>query len=495
MKIYNLIIGCAVSVMLGACNDWLDVTPKDSVTEEELYETGEGYRVALNGVYQQMASSDMYACEMTWGLVDVLGQLYMSGRTGLPSSHVYYKVAKTYNYKEQKVQSMIESIWSKAYNSIANCNNLLERIKYEDPSKFAGFESEQRMIQGEALALRAFLHFDMLRLFAPAPVKDDGKAYIPYFETYPSRFESRLPVKEVLGKIRRDLEEAKNLVAPFDTLAEHQPWMQTYYRFESGQHSTAPHSADDIFYAYRGFRMNYYAVCAVLARVYNYSGMYKEASDIAQTVIDASYENSHFFNFTSGENITSGNNKLYDDLIFALSNSKMYDIYETGSTTKGKHILYLNGFYTMFDDNGDYRKKYLVALTGANGECNKYMKGAATGTLAAYGEDMIPMIRLSEMYYIQAEYQMEQGNAAMAESKLDAVRGGRNCTVGNLHIKDESSSAVKDAFNTELLKEAKREFMAEGQLFFYYKKLGVRPASMKTDEQFYFPLPDNEQIN
>lgn len=494
MKIYKFMIGCAVSVALSACNSWLDITPQDSLTEEELYETGEGYRVALNGVYQQMASSEMYGCQMSWGLVDAMGQMYLSGRTGIPSSHAYYKVVKGYSYKDQKAQTLIENLWSKTYNSIANCNNLLERIKNEDPSKFAGNEMERQLIQGEALALRAYLHFDMLRLFAPAPVKDDGRAYIPYFETYPSRFEAYQSVQEVLGKARRDLEEAKNLVAPFDTLPDHQIWMETYYRYEAAKWSSTDHTTDDLFYAYRGYRMNYYAICAVLARVYNYSGMHKEANDLAQTVIDATYDGSNYFVFTSGEGIEDGNCKLYDDLIFALSNPKMYDIYESGSMSAEKHILFLNGFSSMFDDEADYRKKYLVTKTGANGECNKYLK-TNTGNLTSYARDMIPMIRLSEMYYIQAECAMEKGDAAMAESKLDEVRKGRNCTIGKLHIKDKNAEDAKKAFNTELLKEGRREFMAEGQLFFYYKKLGIRPTSMTADEQFYFPKPDNEVIN
>lgn len=494
MKIYNLIIGCAASLMLSACNDWLDLTPENNVTEDELYKTGEGYRIALNGVYQQMASADMYGCEMSWGLIDVMGQMYMSGRTGIPSAHAYYKVVGGYNYDDVKVKPIIEKIWSKAYNSIANCNNLLGRIVKEDPSKFAGNVQEQQLIQGEALALRAFLHFDMLRLFAPAPGKDEGKGYIPYFEVYPSNIEPYLPVEEILTRTRRDLEVAKELVAPFDTIAEHKIWMSTYYRFEAAGTQATDHSTDDLFYAYRGYRMNYYAICALLARVYNYSGMDEEAAGMAQHVMDAAYEDGLCFNFTSGTRITQGNCKLYDDLIFALSNPKMYEIYEAGSMSKEKHILFLNGFSGMFDDNADFRKKYLVNPSGSNGECSKYLK-LNTGSLTAYAKDMIPMLRLSEMYYIQAEYQMKQGNAAEAERLLDVVRMGRNCTAGKLHIKDRNPQDVKDAFDSELLKEARREFMAEGQLFFYHKKLGIRPAKMTGDEKFYFPLPDNEMIN
>lgn len=494
MKIYNLIIGCALLVILSACNDWLDITPKDNVTEEELYKTGQGYRNALNGVYQRMSTTGMYGCEMSWGLVDVMGRLYLSGRYGIPSTHAYYGVAKNYSYTDAKIQPVIQNAWSTTYNSIANCNNLLERIRHEDPAKFAGYEQERDLIQGEALALRGLLHFDMLRLFAPARIKDDGKTYVPYYETYPSKFEPRLSVEDVLSRVRRDLEKAKELVAPFDTVADHQPWMTKACRFEGGKDSPTDWVPSDMFYTYRGYRMNYYAICAMLARVCNYSGMHPEANRLAQEVIDASYKRALFFNFTSGESITDGNRKLYDDMIFSLSNPKMYDIYEGVYIYNKKNMLLLDGYPAMFDDEADFRKKYLITLSGSYGTCNKFSR-TNSGSLAQYAEDMIPMIRLSEMYYIQAEYQMAQGDVEMAESKLDEVRKGRNCTTGNLHIKDKGPQEAASAFRTELLKEARREFMAEGQLFFYYKKLGVKPTAMKTDDQFYFPLPDNEQIN
>lgn len=497
MKIYNLIIGCAVLVGLSACNDWLDVTPEDTVTEDELYKTGEGYRNALNGVYQQMSSSDMYGGEMSWGMVDALGRMYMvGGRSGgIPSTSAYYQILKNNNYASTKVTPIVEQMWSKTFNSIANCNNLLERIREEDPAKFRGYELEQHLIEGEALALRAILHFDMFRLFAPAPVKDDGRAYIPYFETYPLRYETRIPLQEGLERVRRDLIKAKELVAPFDTLAEHQMWMKINYRFEGcrrvGNTTDLP---TDLFYAYRGYRMNYYAICAMLARVYNYSGMHAEANELAQEVIDASFEREKYFSFTPGSDMENGNRKLYNDLIFSLSNTKIFDIYEARNIVNNKSIFLLNNYPRMFDDEGDFRKKYLVTVTGSTGICNKYLN-TYTGQFTDFAEDMLPMIRLSEMYYIQAEYEMEQGNAALAESKLEAVREGRNCTIGNLHIKDKNPSEVKDAFRSELIKEAHREFMSEGQVFFYYKKLGIRPSGMTSDEHFYFPLPDNELIN
>ncbi len=489
-KIYKLIfIGVAMFALSG-CNQWLDIDPEDSTTEDELFETGQGYRNALNGVYTQMATQEMYGREMEWGLVDVAAQYYLTGRSNMSSSGAYSQLATKYNYQEKKVKNKIEKIWSLAYNSIANCNNLLSRIEGETPSKFTGKKLEQDMIHGEALALRALLHFDMLRLFAPAPVKDDGRAYIPYFEKYPSLFEAKQPVTEILSRIRRDLETAKTLVAPFDTLESHKMWNSVKYRFEANGGEHTEWLTDDLFYAYRGYRLNYYAICGLLARVYNYSGMHQEAYEETLKVIGSGYQDVSYFTFTSSININDGNRKLYDDLLFALSNEKLFDIYDAvnGYELNDGISFNLSGYDNMFDDNSDYRQKYLTEKTGGKAYCNKYLRPNG-GKLLTYAQDMIPMIRLSELYYIQAEYFFRYGTLDQVKQALDAVRMGRGCTIGKLNITDE------DSFNKELLKEAKREFMGEGQLFYYYKKLGIRPsANMTSDDKFIFPLPDNETV-
>ncbi|MEI3419970.1 MAG: hypothetical protein V8R91_02295 [Butyricimonas faecihominis] len=44
-------------------------------------------------------------------------------------------------------------------------------------------EQEKKVLTGEALALRAFLHLDMLRLFGPVYVKDPSAEAIPYNES------------------------------------------------------------------------------------------------------------------------------------------------------------------------------------------------------------------------------------------------------------------------------------------------------------------------
>ena len=77
MKIYKLIISIFLFVGLSSCNDWLNIEPKDTTTETDLFATGDGYRVALNGVYAQMAESSLYGQQLNWGFLDVIAHMYM----------------------------------------------------------------------------------------------------------------------------------------------------------------------------------------------------------------------------------------------------------------------------------------------------------------------------------------------------------------------------------------------------------------------------------
>lgn len=63
-------------------------------------------------------------------------------------------------------------------------------------------------------------------------------------------------------------------------------WMETEYRmFGKGLAGELP---EEVFFAFRGFRMNYYAVTALLARVYMWEKEYKKAFDCADEVTKAS---------------------------------------------------------------------------------------------------------------------------------------------------------------------------------------------------------------
>lgn len=490
MKNKILIVMMLLPFMLSSCDLWLDVAPDDQVNEETLFKTGEGYRTALNGVYKDLSTTSLYGREMTWGFLDVLAQYY--DEYEITSGHIYDK-ALSYKYEDKDIKSLIQTIWSKSYNAVANCNNLIDRIQNEDPSKFAEGEQERSLIWGEALALRAYIHFDMLRLFAPSPrvveATSDNKGYIPYYERYGSISEPNLSVNDILDRVERDLLKAKQLVGACDTIAEHKIWHKTSYRMTGGGGAEDPNIPSDLFFTYRGYRMNYYAVTAMLARMYSYAGKHREAYAQAQEVMNASFVETGVtypcFNFTDVTDYTQ-NHKLYDGLIFVLSNKKLIDdyaTYTTGASSNNTRLFVLADDIYEYDSD-DQRYDQLFMTVGYGMMSNKYMR--QTGN--SYGENMVPMIRLSEMYYIAAEAQYKLGNTDDGIALLDMVRMKRGIRGGQLEDLVGSEEEMED----ELVKEAMKDFVGEGQAFYYYKRFNQKPASKAV---FVFPLPDNQTIH
>ena len=471
MKIYKLLIALPLLAGLQACSGWLDLEPKDTTTETDLFQTGDGYRIALNGVYQQMSETGLYGKELSWGFLDVLAQMYTSY---LLTNITEYRYAVRYQYENEKVKDLIEVVWSKAYNNVANCNNIIQRIETESVGKFAGGELERNLIDGEALALRAYLHFDMLRLFAPSMAMQDKRQYIPYVTTYPCTFQPYFTNEEIVEKAIADLKKAKALVESYDLANSN--WLLTQNRIEGYA------NPDDLFFAYRGYRMNYYAISALLARVYNYAGMHKEAFEEATAVIDAKVGNNKIFSMSTAAAVSNGNMKLYDNVIFCLSNQNLWTIYEPYHNTESSLALAGWSKSDIFDSENDTRANLVIMESSRLFS----LKNVATQKkLATYVKDMLPMIRLGEMYFIRAEYYNDQKDQKNAISELDKLRAAYNCSSGQL----------TGRFEDELLDEVRREYFSEGQLFYYYKKLNITPSyDMTSTDQFVLPHPDNESL-
>lgn len=490
-KTYILLLASFALLSTVSCEKWLDVNPADEVTEEDLFKVGTGYRVALNGVYKNLSSSSLYGRELTWGMADVLGQCYDSFE--FSTGHAY-KDFSSFEYTTDNVKSVISSFWGEAYNAIANCNNIIGRIENESDAKFQGGKLERELILGEALALRGFIHFVVLTYFAPAPVKNDTRNWIPYYEQFPSTGEAYLPVSEVLKRVIRDLTRAYTLVEPFDTYRsvdgseDHYLWMQPNYRFYANTgNGLAP---KDPFYAYRGYRMNMAAITALLARVYSYAGENALAAVEAQKIVDMVYDvwETKFFDFTTAGDV-AGDYKMCKDLIFALSDVNLIKNYETYASSATMKFVMGWDYSSLYDSESDYRKTVLLSKDGYYYKPRRYTTPSGAGSSETL--DILPVIRLSEMYYILAENYAEQGDYTNATAMLEAVRKGRNCGANML----EGLITDHESFVEQLLLEARRDFTEEGLIFYYHKKFDSKFSRSMKDEAFYFPLPENETVN
>lgn len=136
-KIYINIISLMVAgIALTSCSDWLDVNPSDEIKEEYLFQTGDGYQTALNGIYRKMATFNLYGSNLTWGIIDAWGQAYsMKQAPTSGSGQAMHKIARL-NFSNSELTPTTDNMWTAAWNTIANCNELIQQTEKADSTIF-----------------------------------------------------------------------------------------------------------------------------------------------------------------------------------------------------------------------------------------------------------------------------------------------------------------------------------------------------------------------
>ena len=345
------------------------------------------------------------------------------------------------------------------------------------------------MIHGEALAIRALMHFEILRLYAPSVAEDDGKLYIPYFDKFPSVVEPYQTVSTILGRVEDDLLNAKALLKEVDLSDDAILLMTLNYRRNGGSGMSGSNNYIDPFINFRLFRMNYAATTAILARVYSYAGKAKEAYDQATEVIEMTDADGNLlFDFTDFTEFGT-KPKMSDDLIFSLSNTKATEYWTTFYENEDKLGLYYDDYDEILMENANDRRWmpdggaiYADYDTEYMAFSKKFMDEASIDPIE---KRILPVIRLGELYYIRGEY-LAQTNPEAAVQELETVSTARGCTPGNF-----SWVASEEDYRNAVLQDARKELIGEGQLYYFYKKYNIKPDS---DTDFVFPKPLNETI-
>lgn len=466
------ILTCVAGLLLSGCESWLDVKPVDKVLENQLYETEIGFKEALNGIYIELNQSSLYGGELMFYMVEVLAQRYNVGDVARDKNVIIY------NYSDDDVKQRIDQIWKTAYSLIMNCNILIANADQKQ-DLFTG--DNYALIKGEALALRAMLHFDLLRLFGPVYKTNSNDVSICYNEKFAYAASDFLPASRVMEKVVADLQEAEKLLANDPVITK-------------GPQSSDAADGDNSL-RYRTLRLNYYAVQGLLARAYLYAGDQQKALTMARKLVEVQEK---WFPWVKRENVMVESNKSRDfvfstELLFALQNKKRVDIFTkyfspdvdaTQILAPKKEIL--EGIYAGTDD-WRYTSMWQIPKDGKlNYRCfYKYDKSEE----ARAHNYLLPMLRISEMYYIVAE---TTDDSAEALRVMNQVRKNRGLIPFGENEQIDMPKVVAE--------EYVKEFFGEGQLFFYYKRLNVPkiPAGKGGNDvvmdaaKYSLPVPDSE---
>ena len=464
------VMAVGITIAATSCEGFLDITPDGQVKRDEMLATNEGVEDALYGVYAKLRNTTLYGQEMYFSSLEIMSQtLYCYGNTGVTA-------LGQYDYNNTTVKNVFAMIWNDMYNNISNVNSVLNAPLVDGANAYPA-----NIYKGEALALRAMMHFDLMRLFAEQITVNPNAKGIPYATEFSLKTPDFETLAENYNHVLADLQEAERLLAD-----------------EGEYENTTSFMAD------RQIHLNLHAVRALMARVFLTKGDKEKALEYAEKVIAQ-----------SGRQLKT-KTEVINDVAGVLSKKEcLFGVYFSGFYTQVSAKLQQTISYSSLDLRGDFMEMYEKGVSGLDFRTTAYFTSVDMGGTAKYRlskftdiydlqnnasarpADLIQginMIRLPEMYYIAAECLLDKDypkalnyfNEVVTNRGLDALSG------------EGEETLTQEVINTERYKE----MIGEGQTFFNMKRQNLSIPSYDNsvtyrpeDGIYVVPIPDSEYEN
>ncbi len=443
--VYTLFLGALI--LVASCTK-LNLQPTDIIDPSKAYRNINDINMGILGVYAlidytQVSLNATVTDEATYPMENTVGN------------------SDAYRWLYNPSSGSVTSLYSSYYQAIDRANRSLaglEALTLTGNDAVAGSR-----YRGELLALRAYLHFELLRAYASS--YQTSALGIPYMKVSAIGYPARDSFEAVVSSIKADLAEAKTLTSSAFTdktritrlaIAAMQARLALYEK----------NWADAIAYSTE-------VIAAVpLATKAQFPGIWTDANDseviwkLKRVGTTDSRVGDFFFRQTGGIVLYAPALKLINT--FDRVNDIRYPA------------------YIRFDASRTGTKsQYLV---------NKYIGGTST----APGLTDIKLFRTAEMYLIRAEAQAESSGNATAD--LNTLRNARINSYSNVTFADKAS--LIDAIYTERYKE----LAFEGHRFYDLKRrnlpiqrLAADAANasgavtlLPTQAQYAFPIPAQE---
>jgi hypothetical protein len=417
-------------LIVTGCQKQLIQNPTNSVPVRNAFESPADFTNAILGAYSGLKTSTYYGGEDAGSMAttpDVLSDNLIICSQGRHSEQDWYNFTMTGTDNPD--------LWPSVYIQILRDNYIITNINNLSAGSF------KNNIEGEALALRALAHFDLLREYAKpytmASATDPGVPYVT--STDPTLKPSRTPDKQAYDLVLADMVSAVSLIAT-----------------DNGP-----------------YRLNKSAAEGLLSRIYLYRGEWQNAVNAATASINDASANGHTLATTS--NFASiwidADNAASSEVLFRISFQDADAIaigvgYGQANAGEVKPEYCPDfAFFNLYTSNDVRGTAYIGQTTYANINFNyiKKYSGRASGDVNVVD---FKVIRLGEVYLnrAEAEYNLGQGSAALTD--LNTLRAGRytGFTVGT-----ETGTNLYNA----ILLQRRLELAFEGHRFYDIKRLGL----------------------
>jgi starch-binding outer membrane protein, SusD/RagB family len=438
--IIKAVLGIALFLTVISCTKELDIEPKQNISSETALSSPDDVQNALVGAYSVIGGPALYGTNLV-----LLPDLY--------AGNSYLDWTGTFNsYKDVASKSLIATnpeanrTWIAAYRAINIANTVLSALDIVTDA-----EAKNR-IEGEALFIRAIMHFELVRFYA-----------LPYENGTPN---TQLGVPLVLKAVKSTDDILVDV--PRNTVAE------VYAQIESDLTSAVAKLP-----AQNSPRASSYAALAFLSRVYLQEQKYAEARDAANTVI-ASGEFSLLSNLEAPFRIKNSNEGIFEiqqdeQTNAGTSNDGLATFYASLPGIGRADARVNTAFAASFEPN-DKRRTELI-YTGS---------GAKPGLFSAKWTDYygnIPIVRLTEMYLTRAEANLRLGTVVGDTPAND---------INTLRVRAGLLPILLPTI-ANVLAEREKELAFEGFRLHDYKRTKRSLGTFAyNDPKLVFPIPDRE---
>ena len=467
MNMKNILLLLLLPFGFSSCKKWLDVKPEDKFLEDQVFTSPIRVYQALNSNYLLMAKANLYGATLTSVVPEILAQSYnissVSGTQGFN-----YVSTNQYSYA---ILPSVTNLWADAYKVIGSANSFLQNL---DKYKGVVTPREDSLLRGEAIAIRAYMHFDLLRLYGPMYGTADSVALsIPYYSSRGKDFNPFLPANNVMDSITRDLYQAEALLSNDPVLK---------YGIQGDLTLDA-----NPFWQNRGSRLNFYALKALEARINLYRGNKAEAYTAATWLIQNA---GNVFPWVT----TSTPDRVFTkEVIFGLESRELYETYNKTFvfTAVDAQVLAPNtSRLTGYMESATYTTDTRINAFWYQSNQKSYKTFCKfadnTSTVPSANNNIVPMLRKSEMYYIAAECAPD---TATAVGYLNTVRTNRLVPVLATPFQGVLTGISSTGVMGEIAKEYRKDLYGEGQMFFYYKRTNTKFIPNGTSVVSPLPAP------
>ena len=447
--------------ILTSCEDYLATTPYDSIDATAAFQTIQDLSDGANGVYGSISGQNIYSINAL--MTDELRRAPTNTGQGM----------QVYNHDIIPSEGTVSGAWSNAYITLDRLNRVIEALDLVEASS-VDEEALKERIRGEMLGVRAYLHFDLYRIFVDYDLDDAGLA-VPYM----TASNVGNPARDIKGDFHTlllaDINESINLLEA-----------SGYFSFN---------------------QFNYLAALGLKARVALYLKDWQTAIDTASEVIN------------SGVSLTGSDRyqELWSDALQQSDSEVLFKLPRLTSSdgtialterTGNEDIFFYasNKVAGLYNQNEDVRYDVWFVNEGVDSNNRpavrvyKYNQRPGQKNTAD-----IKMMRLSEMYLIRAEAYANLGgatNLSSAAADINELRSER------LNNPAPVSYTTTEQAIANILEERQRELFIEGHRFFDLKRnnLPIERASgdidggttssglSADDHRFVWPIPQSEMF-